>query len=176
MTEAEQAEKAGAGAAGPVVVVGIDGSESSVLALRWAAHLAATSGSRTLVVGVWEAYTAFGLVGEGWSALPPDWDPEKIVHSEVHHVVTHVYGDDLPPGVEVRIEQGNAARVLLDLSADAVTLVVGSRGQGGFASLLLGSVSAACAAHAKCPVLVVHGDRLPPSAPSVAGQQPGSGG
>ncbi|WP_406830648.1 universal stress protein [Pedococcus sp. KACC 23699] len=174
--QAGPGERAGAGAAEPVVVVGVDGSESSVLALRWGAHLAAASGARTLVVGVWEAYSAFGLVGEGWSALPPDWDPEKIVHTEVRHVVAHVYGNDLPPGVEVRFEQGNVARVLLDLSADAVALVVGSRGQGGFASLLLGSVSAACAAHATCPVLVVHGDRPPPTAPSVAGREAGSGG
>jgi nucleotide-binding universal stress UspA family protein len=58
--------------------------------------------------------------------------------------------------------------MLLDVSTGAQMLVVGSHGHGGFAGLLLGSVSAACAEHARCPVLVVH-DRLaapPPHPPT----------
>jgi len=53
--------------------------------------------------------------------------------------------------------------VLLEVSSGARMLVVGSRGHGGFAGLLLGSVSAACAEHGDCPVLVVHGTTAPPA-------------
>jgi nucleotide-binding universal stress UspA family protein len=56
-----------------------------------------------------------------------------------------------------RIYQGHAASVLLEASKSAKMLIVGSRGLGGFADLLLGSVSSACAEHSICPVLVVHG-------------------
>ena len=59
--------------------------------------------------------------------------------------------------------EGNAAKVLLEASEGARMLVVGSRGHGGFSGLLLGSVSAACAEHARCPVVVVHGDGPPPN-------------
>jgi nucleotide-binding universal stress UspA family protein len=145
-----------------VVVAGVDGSEQSVAALRWADYLATACGGRTLVVAVWQANTASALLGEGWSPLPSDWDPQAIVQTELRHVLEDYYGKDLPASVEARVEEGNPARVLMDLSKDAQVLVVGSRGHGGFASLLLGSVSAACAEHAKCPVLVVHGDRPPP--------------
>jgi hypothetical protein len=61
------------------------------------------------------------------------------------------------------VREGNPAHVLLESSAGAMMLVVGSRGRGGFAGLILGSVSAAVAEHASCPVLVVHGDKPVPS-------------
>lgn len=59
--------------------------------------------------------------------------------------------------------RGGAAKVLLNQSAGAQMLVVGSRGHGGFIGLLLGSVSAACAEHARCPVLIVHGNDESPT-------------
>jgi hypothetical protein len=68
-----------------------------------------------------------------------------------------VGGDPQP--VDLVVRQGGAAAVLIDQSRDADLLVVGSRGHGGFAGLILGSVSTACAEHAHCPVLVVHGTR-----------------
>lgn len=65
-------------------------------------------------------------------------------------------------GLELQVHEGGAAKVLIDASVGAVVLVVGSRGHGGFAGLLLGSVSANVAEHAPCPVLIIHGDQPPP--------------
>ncbi len=149
------------------VVVGVDGSEPSLAALRWAHFIAEATGSTLDVVAVWEPTTAFGLVGEGWGALPTDWDPETITREMLDLALKSVFGDDLPVGCESRVVSGNTAQVLLELSARAQMLVVGSRGHGGFASLLLGSVSSACSEHATGPVLVVHGDTPPPPATKV---------
>ncbi|MEO7753471.1 MAG: universal stress protein [Terracoccus sp.] len=136
------------------IVVGVDGSDPSLAALRWAQHLATLSSTTVLVVAVWEPATAFGLVGAGWGAVPPDWDIEGATRLALEESVVAALGDDAH-GVETRVEQGSPAQVLIELSADAQMLVVGSRGHGGFASLLLGSVSGACVEHAACPVLVV---------------------
>jgi len=59
--------------------------------------------------------------------------------------------------IERRVVEGRPAAVLVDESQGADLLVVGSRGHGGFAGLLLGSVSQQCAHHAACPVVIVHG-------------------
>ena len=68
--------------------------------------------------------------------------------------------------MQLVVREGGAAKVLLEASEGAVMLVVGSRGHGGFAGLLLGSVSANVAEHAGCPVFIVHGDQPPPPARS----------
>jgi nucleotide-binding universal stress UspA family protein len=61
--------------------------------------------------------------------------------------------------IEQRVIQGAPAAVLVEESQDADLLVVGSRGHGGFAQLLLGSVSQQCAQHSECPVVIVHAER-----------------
>ncbi len=142
------------------VVVGVDGSEPSLNALRWGAFMASATGSTLMAASVWQpamAVGVVGLVGDGWGSPPSDWDPDAVSRQTLDEALNTVFGDEPPVGTDARVLQGNTAEVLLELSADAQMLVVGSRGHGGFAGLLLGSVSAACTEHAICPVLVIHG-------------------
>ncbi|MGO8958854.1 MAG: universal stress protein [Streptosporangiaceae bacterium] len=141
----------------PRIVVGVDGSRSAQEALRWAAHFAAIFAAQLDVVAAWEYPPSYG-----WAAIAPEWDPTQDMMKLLDDTVHAVFGDQPPPpGMQMLIREGGAAKVLLEASDGASMLVVGSRGHGGFAGLLLGSVSANVAEHAPCPVFIVHGDRLP---------------
>lgn len=135
------------------IVVGVDGSESSKAALRWATRLLPVTGGWIDAVIAWHPPASYGL-----AYAPPDWNPEKDAETVLSRAVDEVFGADRPAGMRLIVREGNPAKVLLDESNDADLLVVGSRGHGGFAGLLLGSVSAHCAEHATLPVLVVHGN------------------
>jgi nucleotide-binding universal stress UspA family protein len=137
----------------PAMIVGVDGSESSVAALRYAADLAPKLGLRLRALAVWN-YPSF-LYGGYYPQL--DWTPEDDARRIVAKAAEEVFGETPPEWFATRTLQGRPTEVLLAESEHAEMLVLGSRGHGGFAGLLLGSVSAACAEHASCPVLVVHG-------------------
>jgi nucleotide-binding universal stress UspA family protein len=132
------------------IVVGYDGSPASADALDWAARQAQLTGSTLEVVMTWQWPPTLG-----WSVpLPDDFDPEGDVRHSVDEAldeVRHRY-----PGVplEPRVVSGHPGPVLVDASKGAALLVVGSRGHGEFAGMLLGSVSGYCATKAHCPVLV----------------------
>jgi len=147
----------------PRIVIGVDGSEQSKLALEWAASLAGALGASVDAVAVWQMPSAYG-----WSIVAADWSPEEDTHKELAAAVDAVFGAHRPKHLRLLTPQGNAAQVLLSFSEGATMLVLGSRGRGGFKALLLGSVSANCAEHAHCPVLVVHGSR-PPATSAVSG-------
>jgi nucleotide-binding universal stress UspA family protein len=138
------------------VVVGVDGSAPSRLALQWAQFMAHVLDATIDAVTVWEisAFTA-----TEWAE---DWDPEKEATTSLRTTIAEVLGS--PPAVPVReiVRHGNAASEFVLASQGAQLLVVGSRGHGGFAGLLIGSVSSAAAEHAHCPVLIIHGDTPPP--------------
>ena len=140
----------------PRIVAGIDGSESSVSALRWAIGQAGLTGATVDAVIAWH-YPDLAAAGMGAGALEPtDGFREsagKIVADAINSALDPA--SDVP--VRARVAQGHAARVLLDASARADLLVVGTRGHGGFAEALLGSVSQHCVQHARCPVVVVRG-------------------
>lgn len=138
------------------VIVGIDGSPESKQALRWAAHFADSSGAHLIAVTAWEYPATLG-----WAAWPQEWDPSALARTTLANTVDEVLGPKPPQEIELLVRQGSAAGTLLEESKSAVLLVVGSRGHGGFTGMLLGSVSANVAEHAACPVLVVHGDKLP---------------
>lgn len=138
----------------PVIVVGVDGSEGSEAALRFAATEAAFRNAKLRVVCAWEipaaAYaTTWGMVAEaepGYSERARDVTAKALAQAA-----------RLQPGIdrEARPVNGQPAEVLLKESSDADLLVVGSRGLGGFKRLLLGSVSQQVAHHATCPVVIV---------------------
>lgn len=135
----------------PHVVVGVDGSPASYEALRWAARQARLIGATVDAVA---AYDVPGSVGWSAPAVDAEFDEaqaRQALDDEIQKVLVQV--GDVP--LEQHLVQGNAARVLIGASIGAELLVVGSRGRGGFASLLLGSVSQQCATHASCPVVIV---------------------
>ncbi|AXE27401.1 universal stress protein [Streptomyces globosus] len=134
------------------VVVGIDGSEPSYEALRWAVRYAAVIGGHV------DAVAAYDLPGGvGWSAPAVDADFDAAharskMREELRTVAREARSD---VRMEDRLVRGRPAEVLLAAAEGAEVLVVGSRGRGGFAGLTLGSVSQQCARHAPCPVVIV---------------------
>lgn len=144
------------------IVVGVDGSPPSQQALRWARFLAHVTGSAMEAVAVWHPLATYGFTGAKWAAFPGDWNPLEDARRVLLDTIDEALGEQQPPGLHTTVHEGTPARVLLEVSRDARMLVVGSRGHGGFAGLLLGSVSAAVAEHATCPVFVIHGSTPPP--------------
>ncbi|MBP2218376.1 universal stress protein [Arthrobacter sp. CAN_C5] len=138
---------------GSGIVVGVDGSDQSQCALVWAAHEAERRGTRLSVV---TAYTVPVFAASSMDAGYATIDDAVIregAEAVVNQAVERVKG--LPIDVVPRVEAGDAAGVLLELSEEAELIVVGSRGRGGFVGRLLGSVSSAVPGHAKCPTVVI---------------------
>jgi nucleotide-binding universal stress UspA family protein len=96
-------------------------------------------------------------MNSGWGYTPDAWNPEADATQCLTDSIDDAFGTERPTGLRLLVREGLPAKVLLDESRGATMLIVGSRGHGGFSGLLLGSVSASCAEHATCPVLVVHG-------------------
>jgi nucleotide-binding universal stress UspA family protein len=146
-----------AASAGTRIVVGVDGSKPSKLALSWAVRFSAATGASIDAVTSWHFPVNFG-----WGYVPDAWDPIADATKCLTDSVDEVFGAERPTRLRLLVREGLPAKVLLDESKGATMLIVGSRGHGGFSGLLLGSVSANCAEHATCPVLVIHGDRPAP--------------
>ena len=134
------------------IVVGIDGSESSKAALRWAIRQAKLTGAVVDAVLAWRYPSTYGLVPMSGSVVDLEGDARKALIECLNEVSA------LEPDVTVRPEviEGHPAEVLVHAAKDADLLVVGSRGHGAFASAVTGSVSVNCVLHSRCPVLVVH--------------------
>ncbi len=141
----------------PRIVVGVDGSPSSLSAMRWAIRQAGLTGATVDAVMAWHYPASAG--GYGWATVGID---QNYDFAEVAgKVVTDAISNTLDPGSDVRVTphivEGVPAQVMLDACAGADLLVVGSRGHGGFTEALLGSVSQHCVHHAQCPVVVIRG-------------------
>ncbi|MFC5177716.1 universal stress protein [Nocardioides taihuensis] len=130
----------------PVVVVGVDGSESSKHALRWAARQAELSRARLVAITAWHLPEIYGYVPR---------DHAHDAETMLRGVVEEVLGASPPVPLEPRVVEGRPAAVLIEASRNADLIVLGTRGHGGFEGMLLGSVSQHCVHHAVCPVVVV---------------------
>jgi nucleotide-binding universal stress UspA family protein len=149
------------------IIVGIDSSENAQRALAWAAHEAGVHGATLVAVYVYEAHPSWRAYsyGENMSAAEVE-AVRQIMQEEAQKAKKHAQEVVDRAILEAKISEGiptesivveghRPAQELVKLSAEADLLVVGSRGRGGFAGLLLGSVSQQCATHARCPVTIV---------------------
>jgi nucleotide-binding universal stress UspA family protein len=144
-----------------VIVVGVDGSETSHEALRWAAEEARLRSARLVAVYAWSFIAPQPIGDPGMLAVPAGDLPGQLdaeseaAQGALDHAVEAVLGAE--PGVEVerKLVEGDAGEALVAESAEADLVVVGSHGRSGFRAALLGSVSRHVVDHSKCPVVVV---------------------
>jgi nucleotide-binding universal stress UspA family protein len=141
------------------VVVGTDGSPNANAALRWALEYARRNHAALRVIHVW--HYPYAASETGAMGAPPLQEFEQAAVQALDAALETL--DTSGVVVERCVRQGNAAGVLLDEAKSADALVVGARGHGGFAGLVLGSVANHCARHARVPTIVVpdksRGDR-----------------
>lgn len=134
-------------------MVGVDGSDCSIAALRWAAEQARLTRRPLRAIMTWEWPRVYGD--------PIVWPADMSFEADAVHVLREctekVLGPDGADDVDLEVLEGHPAVVLRDESARAELLVVGSRGHGEFTGMLIGSVSEFLAVHARCPVVIVRG-------------------
>ena len=142
------------------ITVGIDGSHDAHRALEWAMREAAVRHVPLTVVTVHEVAVS------GWTGQPiilpadqADLEKARQAAEETVAKAAAQLGESQPASVTVRAVNGFPAQELIEASRDADLLVVGSRGGGGFARLMLGSIGQKVVHHAHCPVVVVPGPR-----------------
>ena len=130
----------------PVIVVGVDGSEPSQDALRWAVRQAELTGAEVRVLMAWH-------LPEIYSYTPRDYEGDA--RNALQTAITQAIGTDPSVPLITQVVEAHPALALIDASREAELLVVGSHGHGAFAGMLLGSVSQHCVNHAQCSVIVV---------------------
>jgi len=146
---------------GGVIVVGVDGSETSHEALRWATEEARLRSARLVAVYAWSFIAPQPIGDPGMLAVPAGDLPGQLdaesdaAQTALDDAVEAVLGAE--PGIEVerKLVEGDAGEALVAESAEADLVVVGSHGRSGFRAALLGSVSRHVVDHSKCPVVVV---------------------
>jgi nucleotide-binding universal stress UspA family protein len=138
------------------LVVGLDGSDHSRMALRWAAAVARAAGVPIRAIQAWSHPRTAALPG----GREPT--PAEQMDEEARRDIALIAADVLGPTAAVtgEVGRGSAAGAMLQAVVPDSVLVLGSRGRGGFAGLLLGSVSQECVEYAPCPVVVVRTDRV----------------
>lgn len=139
------------------IVVGADGSASAGVALRWAVQQAELTGGSVDAVTAWQYPAAYGGYGMAPFGSSDEFDFASWAEKALAEQVAAAVPGDSTVRVRTQVAEGSPARVLLAASEGADLLVVGSRGHGGFAEALLGSVAQHCIHHARCPVVVIRG-------------------
>jgi nucleotide-binding universal stress UspA family protein len=144
----------------PGIIAAIDGSAHSARVVEWAVKEAALENAALTVI------TVHSVPANPWTGNPTvlagetaDLEHIRQTAEDLTQKATSVLGESRPASVTVRAVAGYPAKELIDASRDADLVVVGSRGAGGFATLLVGSVSNQVVQHAHCPVVVVPGER-----------------
>ncbi|GAA2467240.1 universal stress protein [Terrabacter carboxydivorans] len=136
------------------IVVGVDGSKQSRIALRWACADARAKGDRVVAVAVWHLYP---LAPPDRVGASPWWftaDPQEATAAYLGEVVDEVAADFPDVEIEQQVLSGHAAEELIHLSAAAEEVVLGATGSGGFAGMTLGSTSRAVLEHALSTVVL----------------------
>ena len=148
------------------IVVGVDGSPASTGALAWALDEARLRRASVTAVHAWAHPFPVATGFPGGFVVPVDEDTVDAMRKAAEELLERVLSEADTHGVEVEqvVAEGPAAGALIEEADGAELLVVGSRGHGGFAGLLLGSVSQQCAHYAPCPVVIIR-------APEAGGQQ-----
>ncbi len=152
------------------IIVGVDGSPHADTAILWAAAHARHTGARLRLLHAYAVPVpapAMPLAAVGSAVAPDDYARtagEAILSTAADLARHHATGVDVTTDLRV----GGAAHALVEASADAGLVVVGSRGRGGFTGMLLGSVSVQVSAHAHCPTVVVR-EPAPAAGPIVVG-------
>jgi nucleotide-binding universal stress UspA family protein len=131
------------------IVVGVDGSEASVTALRRAVRMANALNASIEAIATWR-------LPSGYTMGNFEYTPEDDAKSILVGATKSAFGAKVPQWFTTSTYEGRAEEVLIERSRDAEMLVVGSRGHGGVSGVLLGSVSALVAERAHCPVLIIH--------------------
>ncbi|MFJ5048235.1 universal stress protein [Streptomyces sp. NPDC088719] len=135
------------------IVVGVDGSDSSIKALHWAVRQAELTGATVEAVNSWEyPATSWASMMPG---MPEDFDPQALATVSLTEALEEALGAEGAAAVNKVVVIGNPAQALLDRAQGADLLVVGARGHTGLKATLLGSVSLHVTQHAPCPVTVV---------------------
>ncbi len=137
------------------IVVGHDGSAGSGHALAAALGLAEQLNLPVVVVRAWSIATAPRPSTWAFGYVPSFQEYSEAVREELVRDSRAIVGDYFGLQVSYHAVHAHPVRTLMALSQDARMLVVGSRGKGALAGMLLGSVSEKCARHAACPVLIV---------------------
>jgi nucleotide-binding universal stress UspA family protein len=142
------------------IIVGLDGSAHSERTLKWAVEEASARKAPLTVLAVHQ------VASNHWTGHPviypadqPELEKIRLAAQEMTQKVVDQAGEPGPASVTVRAVSGLPAVELINASRDCDLIVVGSRGGGGFAKLMLGSVSRQVVHHAHCPVAVISGDR-----------------
>ena len=138
------------------IVVGVDGSPGSKTALKWAMNQAHLTGATVEAITTWQDPAQYGTA-YGWTSAAFEGDTfdttmVKVLDETVAEVTAQI---PQPVTVLPQVVKGHPAETLLQAAAGADLLVVGSRGHGTFAGIMLGSVSQHCVQYAPCPVVVV---------------------
>jgi nucleotide-binding universal stress UspA family protein len=142
------------------IVVGIDGSESSKDALRWAKTQADLTGAELVAVTAWSYPVASYPTLAGYVPVNDSLDLEAESRTALETLVKETLGD-VP--VTLEVIEGHPANALVDAAHDAALVVLGSRGHGGFVGAVIGSVSQHVVSHAPCPVVVVRHPKPKPA-------------